>query len=85
MWTNGRVDQAAVGSIESAFDKSTPSNPKSGIPDMDISAFGSPPDLDARTIILVCNIQDGFSGTGRVYCRILRPHKRTPRFKYDVQ
>ena len=61
-----RVDSAAVDSIENDFDNKTPANPDEGIFVMDSSAFGAPPDVDndPKIIILILNIQDGFTGTG---------------------
>jgi hypothetical protein len=65
-WTNGHVTQAAVDSIQHAFDLRTPANPSRGIFSVDTSAFGNPPnvDNDARIIILILNIRDGYSGSG---------------------
>lgn len=65
LW-NVRVNQAAVDSIQNDFDNKTPANPSKGIYDMDVSAFGNPPDVDSdpKIIILICNIQDGYLGTG---------------------
>src|SRR5450756_2422680 len=47
------VTQAAVDSVEKAFDQSTPANPAKGIYDTDVDTFGAPPDVDndARIII----------------------------------
>jgi Secretion system C-terminal sorting domain len=61
-----RVNQEAVDSVLNAFDNRTPANPEMGIYDMDIAAFGEPPDVDGdpRIIILILNIKDGFSGSG---------------------
>jgi hypothetical protein len=65
-WTNGRVTQAGVDSILHAFEIRTPANPSKGIFQMDTTAFGQPPDVDAdpKIIILILNIKDGFSGSG---------------------
>jgi hypothetical protein len=61
-----RVTQAAVDSVEHAFDVRTPANPAEGVYQMDVETFGAPPDIDgdSRIIILIMNIQDGFSGSG---------------------
>jgi hypothetical protein len=65
LW-NTRVTQASVDSIRNDFDNKTPANSGKGIFAMDTSAFGTPPDVDGdpKIIILICNIQDGYSGTG---------------------
>jgi hypothetical protein len=61
-----RVTQAAVDSVSKAFDLSTPANPSKGIYQMDVEAFGNPPDIDGdpRIIILILDIKDGFTGSG---------------------
>ena len=63
LWTNKRVTQAAVDSIENNFDHITPANPHMGIFAMDTSAFGNPPDIDGdpRIVILICDI-GGYAG-----------------------
>ncbi len=63
---NVRVTQGAVDSIMNDFDNKTPADPTKGIFQMDSSAFGAPPDVDGdpKIVILICNIQDGFTGTG---------------------
>ncbi len=65
LW-NIRVDQAAVDSVQKAFDLSTPANPNKGIYQMDVDAFGNPPDVDndPKIVILILNIRDGYSGSG---------------------
>ncbi len=65
MWTT-RVTQEAVDSIINDFDNTTPANPSRGIFETDSLVFGSPPDVDGdpKIIILICNIRDGFTGTG---------------------
>ena len=65
LW-NTRVNQAAVDSVRVAFDLRTPANPSKGIYQMDVEAFGNPPDVDndPRIIILILNIKDGWNGTG---------------------
>lgn len=66
MWTQGRVDQAAVDSIRMAWDLRTPANANKGIFQTDIETFGNPPNIDndAKIIILILDIRDGFSGSG---------------------
>lgn len=65
LW-NKRVNQANVDSILKAFDSSTPANQNKGIYQMDVDAFGNPPDVDSdpKIVILVLNIIDGWNGTG---------------------
>jgi hypothetical protein len=65
VWST-RVNQAGVDSVLKAFDQSTPANPTLGIYNMDVNAFGNPPDVDndPRIVILILDILDGFSGTG---------------------
>ncbi len=65
MWTS-RVTQGAVDSIINDFDNMTPANPSRGIFETDSLAFGAPPDVDGdpKIIILICNVRDGFTGTG---------------------
>jgi hypothetical protein len=61
-----RVTQNSVDSVVAAFDQHTPADPSRGVYSMDVDAFGTPPDVDndPRIIILLLNIQDGFSGSG---------------------
>lgn len=65
LW-GSRVNQAAVDSVLNAFENKTPANPNKGIYQMDVDAFGNPPDVDndPRIIILILNIKDGFNGSG---------------------
>ena len=65
-WNSGRVTQTAVDSVENAFDNRTPASAAQGIYEEDVSAFGSPPDVDndPRISILILDIKDGFTGTG---------------------
>ena len=65
LW-NHRVTQPAVDSVEAAFDLRTPADPTTGIYQMDVNAFGNPPDVDndPKIIILMLNIRDGYAGTG---------------------
>ena len=66
LWNNGRVTQAQVDSIASAFDFRTPASRTKGIYQTDVETFGNPPDedLDSLIIILILDIKDGFSGSG---------------------
>lgn len=66
MWTTGRVDQDIVDSVRVAFDDRVPANPSKGVYQMDVDAFGDPPDVDGDSliIILLLNIRDGYSGSG---------------------
>ncbi len=66
MWTTGKVDQIVVDSVMNAFDSRVPSNPSKGVYQMDVDAFGNPPDVDndPRIIILILNIRDGWDGSG---------------------
>ncbi len=74
-----RVTQAAVDSIENDFDNRTPADPNEGIYNMDVNAFGNPPDIDGdpRIIILICNIQDGYDGTGGYVAGFFDPINET--------
>ncbi len=69
LWNAGRVDQNAVDSVQIAFDLKTPSgsiNPLKGIYQNDVDVYGTPPnvDNDTRIIILILNIRDGYKGSG---------------------
>jgi len=61
-----RVTEAGVNSILQGFDSSTPADPTKGIFQMDKDAFGDPPDVDndPKIIILILDIQDGYTGSG---------------------
>ena len=61
-----RVDSAAVSSVVDDFDNHTPADPGKGIYQMDVETFGDPPDVDSdpKIIILILDIQDGFSNSG---------------------
>lgn len=63
---NVKVNQAAVDSVVNEFENKTPANPGEGIYQMDVNAFGNPPDVDGdpRIIILILDIKDGYSGSG---------------------
>jgi hypothetical protein len=69
MWTSGRVDQGVVDSVMYAFDSAVPANPSKGVYQMDVDAFGNPPDVDndPRIIILILNIRDSWNGSGGYY------------------
>lgn len=75
-----RVTQDAVDSIENDFDNKTPANPSKGIFVMDSSAFGAPPDVDGdpKIIILICNIRDGYNGTGGYVAGFFDPNQEVP-------
>ncbi len=64
----GKVNQAVVDSVLSAFETRIPANPARGIYQTDTSTFGKPPIQniynDPKIIILILNIRDGFTGTG---------------------
>ena len=66
LWANGRVNQAAVDSVENAWDFKTPANPNKGIYQTDVETFGNPPDIDndSLIVILILNILDGYNGYG---------------------
>jgi hypothetical protein len=66
LWNTGRVTQAQVDSVAAAFDLRTPASPIKGIYETDVETFGNPPDVDndPKIIILILNINDGFTGTG---------------------
>jgi hypothetical protein len=78
LW-NTRVTQASVDSIQNDFDNKTPANSGKGIFAMDTSAFGKPPDVDGdpKIIILICNIQDGFTGSGGYIAGFFDPSQET--------
>jgi hypothetical protein len=61
-----RVPQAAVDSVMQAFDDHTSADAYKGVYQTDVETFGPPPDIDGdpRIVILILNIQDGFSGSG---------------------
>ncbi len=60
------ANQVAVDGIKNAFDSSTPANGSKGIFQIDTETFGSPPDIDAdaKIVILILDIQDGYTGSG---------------------
>ncbi len=61
-----RVTQASVDSIRNVFDLRTPADPNRGVYRMDIDIFGSVPNVDgdSRVIILILDIRDDFTTTG---------------------
>lgn len=61
-----RVTQPQVDSIRVAFDLRTPANASKGVYQMDVDAFGNPPDVDSdpKIILLLLDIKDGYTGTG---------------------
>jgi len=63
---NGRVTQTAVDGLQNAFDNETPIFPNKGIYKVGVETFGNPPnvDSDSKIIILILDIQDGYSGSG---------------------
>ena len=65
-WSNGEVDQTAVDAIVNGFDSATPAFPSKGIFQVDTETFGDPPNVDSDTkiIILILDIDDGWSGSG---------------------
>ena len=65
LW-GSKVTQSAVDAVANAFDNSTPANATKGIYDMDVEAFGTPPNIDgdARIVILILDVKDGYNGTG---------------------
>jgi len=62
---NVRVTQAAINSVENAFENETPARPDTGIYQTDVDAFGNPPDVDndPRIIILILDIKDGYNAS----------------------
>jgi hypothetical protein len=61
-----RVTQASVDSIRTVFDVRTPADPSRGIYRKDIDVFGSVPNVDgdSRIIIFILDIKDDFQTTG---------------------
>ena len=78
-WTDGSVNQAAVDSVINEFDNKTPANPNKGIYQMDVDAFGNPPDVDndPRIIILILNIKDGYNGSNGYVAGFFAPINET--------
>lgn len=63
LW-NTRVNQTVVDGVMNAFDNSTPANASKGIYQTEVETFGNVPNVDgdARIIIFILNIRDGYSG-----------------------
>jgi hypothetical protein len=80
LWNNGRVTQAAVDAMKNAFDSSTPADPTKGIYQLDTQYFGNPPnvDIDARIIILVLDVKDGWNGSGAYVAGYFQPFNEYP-------
>ncbi len=78
-WTDGKVNQAAVDSVINEFDNKTPANPNKGIYQMDVDAFGNPPDVDndPKIIILILDVKDGYSGSGGYVAGFFAPINET--------
>ena len=74
-----KVDQAAVDSISRTFEQSTSAAPSKGVYQMDVDAFGNPPDVDSdpRIIILVLDIPDGFNGNSAFIVGYFNPINET--------
>ncbi|MBI3587543.1 MAG: hypothetical protein HY088_10470, partial [Ignavibacteriales bacterium] len=66
LWNNGRVNQAGVDSILTAFEMRIPASATKGIYQMDTETFGNPPNVDGdpKIVILILDIKDGWSGSG---------------------
>jgi len=79
-----RVNQAGVDSVLNAFDTRTPANPSLGIYQMDVNAFGNPPDVDndPLIIILILDIKDGFSGSGGYIAGYFTGYNELPSTSY---
>jgi hypothetical protein len=62
----GTVNQAAVDSVVNEFENKTPASSSKGIYQTDVDSFGDPPNVDgdSKIVILILNIQDGYSGSG---------------------
>lgn len=64
-----RITQAAVDSVQKAFDERTPANSSVGIYKKDTDVFGTPPDVDGdpKIIILILDIKDSYTKAGDAY------------------
>ncbi|HVO73664.1 MAG TPA: T9SS type A sorting domain-containing protein [Ignavibacteriaceae bacterium] len=64
-WSS-RVNQSAVDQVVNEFDNHTPANPGQGIYQTCINTYGNPPNIDGdqKIIILICDIADGYTGSG---------------------
>ncbi len=78
-----KVNQIAVDSVQNAFDNRTPANGKKGIFEMDVNAFGDPPDVDSdpKIIILIMNILDSYKGSGGYTAGYFDPTNETNQFQ----
>ena len=83
VWNNS-VDTTAVNAVKNAFDNSTPANPSKGIYQMDVDAFGNPPDVDndPRIVILILDIKDGYSGSGGYVAGYFSSYNELPTSSY---
>jgi len=63
---NSSVNQTVVDGVMNAFDNSTPANASKGIYQTDVETFGKVPNVDgdAKIIIFILNIRDGYNGAG---------------------
>ena len=79
-----RVFQPGVDSVLTAFDSRTPANPSLGIYQMELNAFGNPPDVDndPRIVILILNIIDGFIGSGGYIAGYFSSYNELPSTTY---
>ena len=59
---NGRVSQNGVDRTVRSFERDTPGDPSRGIYQIEVDAFGPPPDIDndARIVLLLLDIRDNF-------------------------
>jgi len=64
-----RVTQAAVDSVQNAFDNKCPANASKGIYQMDVETFGNPPNVDgdSKIVILILDIKDSYANAGDSY------------------
>lgn len=64
MWTAGNVNQTIVDAVKNAFDNSTPANASKGVYQTNVETFGTPPNVDgdSKIVIFLLNIPDGYSG-----------------------
>ncbi len=64
MWTAGNVNQSIVDAVKNSFDNSTPSNSSKGIYQTNVETFGTPPNVDgdSKIIIFLLNIPDSYTG-----------------------
>jgi hypothetical protein len=85
-WTAGRVTQAAVDSVAAYFNSRTPANASKGIYQTDVDAFGNPPDVDgdAKVIILLLDIQDGYDGAGGFVVGYFTSYNELPTSSYPT-